>query len=150
MTLTRLAPLALGATIVLAVAACSDDEPTSTRSSTAAAASSSAGGDVDRYCALTAEFDALGEQLFADLPEDASDEEYLARERQLVEQLSPRFDELLEVTPDPIADDVPVLLDGMRARAANGSDPDQEASSAAEERILAFEEQNCPAGPDGP
>jgi hypothetical protein len=142
MTRTRLAPLALGAALALVLPACGDDESPTT--STEAATTSVAGGDVDRYCELTAELDAMGEQLFADLSQDAAPEEVVQREQQLVEQASAHFDELVEVAPDAIADDVPVLLDGIRARAATGEDPDQEASSAAEERILAFEEENCP------
>ena len=54
-----------------------------------------------------------------------------------------RYCELVEV-PDAIEDDVPVLLDGTRARATTGEDPDQAASSAAGDRIVAFEEEHCP------
>jgi hypothetical protein len=145
MTRTRLAPLALGAALALALTACGDDESPTTQSSAESAPASAEGGDVDRYCELTAELDAQGEQVFADLPEDAPPEEVRRREQQLLEQVSPQFDELLEVAPDAIEDDVPILLDGIRARATTGEDPNQEASSAAEERILAFEEENCGA-----
>lgn len=141
MTRTRLTPLAMGAALALALTACGDDP--ATQSSAESAPSSAAGGDVDRYCELTAELDARGEQVFADLPEDAPQEEVLRREQQLLEQISPQFDELLEAAPDAIEDDVPILLDGIRARATTGEDPNQEASSAAEDRILAFEEENC-------
>ena len=133
------APLALAAAVALALTACGDDAPAGTETS----ASSAEGGDVDRYCELTAELDATGEEVFADLPEDAAPEDVMAREQQLLEQVSPQFDELIEVAPDAIEDDVPVLLDGIRARATTGEDPNQAASSAAEERILAFEEEHC-------
>lgn len=143
MTRTRLAPLALGAALAVALTACGDDGSPTTQTSADSATTSAEGGDVDRYCELTAELDAKGEQVFADLPEDAAPEEVMAREQELLEQVSPQFDELVEVTPDAIQDDVPILLDGIRARATTGEDPNQEASSAAEERILAFEEEHC-------
>jgi len=142
MTRTQLAPLALAAAAVLALSACGDDEPSAAASS-ATTAAEAAGGDVDRYCELTAELDAKGETLFADLPQDAPPEEVQRLEQQLLEEVAPSFEELIEVAPDAIEDDVPILLDGIRARAATGEDPNQEASSAAEERILAFEEANC-------
>jgi hypothetical protein len=140
---TRLTPLALGAALVVAVAACGDDDPSASGAAAAPATTSEEGGDVDRYCALTAELDAKGEAVFADLPEDASADEVMAREREFLEQVAPQFDELAEVAPDAIRDDVPVMLDGIRARTTTGADPDAEASAAAEERILAFEEEHC-------
>lgn len=140
MTLDRLAPFAFGAALALGIAACGDDEPTG---SDTAAATATQTGDVERYCALTAELDAMGEQIFADMPEEATPEDAMQREQQLVAQGAPQMEELVEVAPEEIAEDVSVLLDGLRARAATGEDPDQEAASAAEERILAFEEENC-------
>jgi hypothetical protein len=139
MKLDRLAPFAFGAALALGIAAC-DDEPTS---SDTAAATATRTGDVERYCALTAELDALGEQIFADMPEEATAEDAMQREQQLVSQAAPQMEELVQVAPEEIAEDVSVLLDGLRARAATGEDPEQEAASAAEERILAFEEENC-------
>ncbi|SOE02831.1 hypothetical protein [Blastococcus haudaquaticus] len=140
---SRLTPLAIGATVALALSACGDDEP-SVAASAATSAAEAGGGDVARYCDLTAELDDKGEAVFADLPQDAPADEVQRAEQQLLAEVSPSFDELIEVAPDAIADDVPILLDGIRARATTGEDPNQEASSAAEERILAFEEENCP------
>ena len=140
MKLHRLAPLAFGTAVAVGVAACGDDEPARTEPAAATAAET---GDVKRYCELTAELDAVGEQIFADMPEEATPEDAMQREQQLVAQSAPQMEELVEVAPEEIAEDVSVLLDGLRARAATGEDPDQETASAAEERILAFEEENC-------
>jgi hypothetical protein len=149
MTCTRLAPLALGTALALALTACGDDEAPTTRSSAESASTSAEGGDVDRYCELVAELNALGEQIFAGLPEEAAPEEVMLREQELVEQGAAQLDELERVAPDEIADDVPVVLDDLRARAATGEQPDAEAASAAEERVRAFDEEHCPAGADG-
>lgn len=142
MTLTRLTPIALAAGLALALAACGEDEP-ATQSAAGSSATSADSGDADRYCELTAELEGLGEQIFADVPEDASPEEYMRLEQQLLEKGSAQLEELERVAPEEIADDVSVMLDGMRARAATGEDPNQDAASAAEERVLAWEEQNC-------
>jgi hypothetical protein len=143
MTRTRLTPLALAAGLVLALAACSEDEPAAAERTASSAEASAGSGDADRYCELTAELEGIGQQVFADVPEDATEEDYVRLEQQLLDQGSRQLDELARVAPEAIADDVPVLLDGMRARAATGEDPDQDAASAAEERILAWEEENC-------
>ncbi|WP_040336738.1 hypothetical protein [Candidatus Blastococcus massiliensis] len=146
MNRTRLAPLVLAGGLALALAACGDDEPDTQSApgpAATSAATSAAGGDADRYCELTAELEAIGEGIFADVPEDAGEEEYMRREQQLLEQGSAQFEELERVAPEEIADDVPVMLDGIRARAATGEDPNQDAASAAEERVLAWEEENC-------
>jgi hypothetical protein len=142
MNRTRLAPLVLAGGLALALAACGDDEP-DTQSAAEPTATSPASGDADRYCELTAELEGIGEEVFADVPEDAPAEEYMRREQQLLEQGSAQFEELERVAPEEIADDVPVMLDGIRARAATGEDPDQDTASAAEERVLAWEEENC-------
>ena len=114
------------------------------------ASDSAAGaGDTGRYCELVEELDALGEQIFADVPQDASPEEYMRREQMLVEQGAPQLEELEEVAPEEIREDVGVLLDDLRERAATGQSPDAEAAQSAEGRIRAFEEENCPGGPDG-
>ncbi|MFD2092189.1 hypothetical protein [Blastococcus deserti] len=142
MTPTRVAPLALGAALALTLTACSD-ESAGRQPSATPATTSAGGGDVDRYCELTAELEALGEQIFADVPEDAPLEEHMRREQQLLDQASVQLDELAEVAPDEIRADVLVFLDDMRARAATGQQPDAEAALAAEDRILAFEEEHC-------
>jgi hypothetical protein len=143
MNRTRSAPLALGAALVLVLTACGDDASPDTQASTGSAGTSPGAGDADRYCELTTELEALGEQVFADVPQDAPPEEYVRREQQLLDQASAQLDELVEVAPDEISDDVGVYLADMRERAATGQSTDGDAASAAEERILAWEQENC-------
>lgn len=128
----------------LALVACGDDsdegagnEPTTATVATA--------GDVERYCALTRELDAEGEQFFAGLGRDASPAQYEAAERRFIEAHSADLDELGRVAPSAIKSDVQKLFAGMRERA--GLQPAIEVSeaqaSAAEARIQAFEKRSC-------
>lgn len=106
-------------------------------------------GDVDRYCALVAEVNGIGERVFTGMPEDAPAQEYTARQKQLVEESAAQLEEMEAVAPVQIRADVPVFLADLPARAVTGESPDPVAAQAAESRIRAFEEENCPAGPDG-
>src|SRR5687767_13339650 len=90
-------------------AGCSTDTEPRTASSPGEASSAGGEGDVSRYCELIAELDALGEQIFADLTEEATAEEVMQREQMVLEQGAAQPDELLDVAPAAIRDDVPVL-----------------------------------------
>lgn len=133
--------IALAAVVaLLGLAACGGDDTDDSDNSRATAA-----GDVERYCALTKELDAAGEEIFAPLGEDASPEDYEAAERRFVERHTRELDELRQVAPASLRPDVQTLLAGIRQRA--GLEPDMQVSereaSAAEERVRAFESREC-------
>ena len=101
---------------------------------------------VERYSELVQELDEAGSEAFADLEEDesATEEDFAEAERRFVDDHQDDFDELREVAPDEIADDIEVLLAAQEERAAGGEQ--EEASDevvAAEERVGAFEASNC-------
>lgn len=101
---------------------------------------------VERYCELVQELDEAGSEAFAALEEDetADDEDFAEAERQFLEANEANFDELREVAPEEISDDVGVLLTAQEQRAAGGEQEEtSDEVAAAEERITAFEEENC-------
>lgn len=101
-----------------------------------------AGGDTQRYCELVQDLDAAGEAIFADVPQD-DPAALTAAERRLVEENQATLEQLEEAAPPEIAEDVATYVAGFRAR-AQGEPYDEAAASAAEERILTFEEGACP------
>lgn len=141
-------PVVITATIVtlaLALAACGDDDENTDAASTTATVAAAA--DPDRYCALTRELDAEGEQFFAGLGEDARPEEYEAAERRFVARFAGRFEELEQAAPQEIKRDVGTLLAGQRQRAGlpTATKVDESEGEAAETRIRAWEKRNCSA-----
>lgn len=128
----------LALTITFLLGACGDDNGGEGDQATGQAA----GGDVRRYCTLVQELDEAGEQIFADVAQD-DPEALMAAERRLVEENQDTLEQLEEAAPAEIADDVATYLQGFRAR-AQGEPYDEAAASAAEERILEFEEGACP------
>lgn len=143
MTTRKLVPLAAIAISALALAGCAGTDP-----DPAPAAAPADSGDVARYCALVAELNGIGERIFADLPEDAAPEELMRGQAMLVQQGAAQLAEQEQVAPAEIRADVPIFLADLRAR-ATGTRADPAAAQAAEERILAFDERNCPGGPQG-
>ena len=81
---------------------------------------------------------------FEDLEKDpdATPKDFQAAERQLVDENEDSLDELQEVAPAEIKNDVAILVHALRARAGLEAEvpPDAE---AAETRITKFEKQNC-------
>lgn len=144
---SRLAPLVAVALSALTLAGCAGEKPPPAPAPPAAAPADA--GDVNRYCALIAELNGIGERVFADLPEDASSEEYMRRESMFLEQAEAQLAELDQVAPVEIRADGALFEASMRARAAGQPGPDPAAVEAAEERERAFAERNCPLGPDG-
>lgn len=140
-TRTALAALSIGA---LALTGCSEDA-----SSDATATASAGEAGAEEYCSHVADLNALGERVFADVPEDATSDVMTAAWQRMLAEGAATIDGLESSAPDQIAEDVPVFLDDLRARAATGESADPETAQAAEERIRAFEEENCPLGPDG-
>ena len=130
-------------------AAVADDTAAPAGEGSSSAAPPSGPGDVDRYCTVVAQVNATAEEVFAGAAEDAPASEVQLRWQQLLDRAAPQFTEMPAVAPAEIADDVPVFLADLRARAETGQSPDSTTAQAAEERIRAFEEQHCPGGPDG-
>ena len=126
---------------LLGLAACGDDNDDDGGTGRVTAAAP----DVGRYCQLVKELDAKGEELFANLGEDASPEQFEAAERGFVERYQPQLDELLRVAPTEIRADAEKLLAGMRQRAGltTATEVNEAEATAAEERVQAFEEREC-------
>ena len=99
---------------------------------------------VERYCELTRELDQAGGKVFEELEKDpdATPKDFQAAERQLVEDNEESLDELQEVAPVAIKDDVASLVHALNARAGLEAKVPQDAD-AAETRITKFEKQNC-------
>ena len=123
----------------LGLAACGGDDDNDNDQARPAA------GDVARYCALTKELDAAGEEIFSELGEDASPQQFQAAELRFVERHSDELDELRGLAPAALRPDVEKLLAGIRARAGlePGTEISEREASAAEERIQAFEDREC-------
>ena len=132
--------------LILALTACGDDGDgeTGAGGSTATVATAV---DPDRYCALTRELDAAGEQFFSGLGEDATPEQYEAAERRFMTRFAGKLEELEQAAPREIKRDVGTLLAGQRERAGLPTTTKVEESegTAAETRIQAWEKRSCQA-----
>ena len=129
---------------VLAIAACGGDDDE--------AADPTASADIGRYCELTKELDDAGSEAFRELEQDseATQKDFEEAEADFVRQHEAELDELAEVAPEEIQDDVPVLLAGLRGRAGlEEQPPDDPELKKAEKAITRFERQNCPAQSGG-
>jgi hypothetical protein len=103
-----------------------------------------ASASVERYCELTRELDRAGGEIFEDLEKDpdATPKDFEAAERQMVEENEGSLEELQEVVPAEIQNDVAILVEALRARAGLEAEVSPDAE-AAETRIDKFEKQNC-------
>lgn len=129
----------VGLATALLMGACGDDRGNDGGQATGQAS----GGDSQRYCEPVQQLDAAGEQIFADVAED-DPAALMAAEKRLVEENQETLEQLEEAAPPEIAGDVSIYTDAFRAR-AQGEPYDEAAASAAEERVLTFEEGACPA-----
>lgn len=113
----------------LALLACGDDDDGDTDAAAA-------------YCESLIRFDARGEEIFAGVDENdpAAIE---AAEQEMVDfiEADGAFDP--DNLPAEIRDDALAFLEGMKARAAGGTSTAEQ--DDAEERLLAWEEENCSA-----
>jgi hypothetical protein len=100
--------------------------------------------NVERYCELTRELDRVGGEIFEDLEKDpdATPKDFQAAERQLVEESEESLDELQDVAPAEIKDDVAILVQALSARSGLEAEVPPNAE-VAETRITKFEKQNC-------
>ena len=137
----------VAAVLTLALAACGDDDEDTGAAGSTATATVAAAGDPDRYCALTRELDAEGEQFFAGLGEDAKPEEYEAAERRFITRFAGKLQQLDQAAPQEIKRDVGTLLAGQRERAGlpTATKVEESEGAAAEARIQAWEKRNCQA-----
>jgi hypothetical protein len=122
------------------LAGCGDDA--SDTSTTDAAAAS----DPARYCELTEELDAAGEEVFAPLEQDqnATREDFEQAEAQLVEENQDQLEEIQQVAPPEIQPDVETIVSALYVRAGlEGAGPSNSEVGAAEKRLDAFEKENC-------
>ena len=92
----------------------------------------------------TRELDRAGEEIFEELEKDpdATPKDFEAAVRQLVEENEASLEELQQVAPAEITDDVASLVEALRARAGRLADVPPDAD-AAETPIGEFEKQNC-------
>ncbi len=97
-----------------------------------------ASGDAQRYCELSEQLDAAGEEFFAPLGENPTPEQVRAVTERFVAANAGTLDELVRVAPSAIARDVRTFTDAFRA-----ADRDNPAAQQAEERVMAWEEENC-------
>jgi len=122
------------------MAACGDDDNDEAADTTASA-------DVGRYCELTKQLDEAGSEAFRELEQDpkATQKDFEEAEADFVRQHEADLDELAEVAPEEIQDDVPVLVAGLRGRAGlEEQPPDDQELKKAERAITRFERTNCP------
>ncbi len=103
------------------------------------------GPDVERYCALSVELDEAGSEAFRELESDpeATKADFEAAEREFVESNEEKIDEVSEVAPEEISEDVTTLFASLRARAGLGPEVDEAEVRAAEKRVQAFDKENC-------
>ena len=101
----------------------------------------------ERYCELTKELDAAGQEEFEALEDDpdATREDFEAAERALYEENEAQIEEAQEVAPPEIADDVEVLVEALRARAGLGGQVPANAGEA-DQRVQEYEAENCGSG----
>lgn len=131
---------AFGCLIVMALAlgltACGDD---------GGGGGAASGPDPDRYCELVEVLEKAGSEAFDEVESDenATDEDFAAASKAFTESVKDEFDELIKVAPADISDDVKTLIASIRGRAGLGDEVDDKEASAAEERITAWEEENC-------
>jgi hypothetical protein len=138
----------VAAVLTLALAACGDDdEDAGGAGGSTATATVAAAGDPDRYCALTRELDAEGEQFFASLGRDATPAQYEAAERRFITRFAGELEEVEQAAPQEIKRDVGTLLAGQRERAGlpTATKVEESEGDAAETRIQAWEKRNCKA-----
>jgi hypothetical protein len=130
-----------------AVAACGGDDDDD-----GGGGDTTASADVDRYCELSKQLDEAGSEAFRELEQDpdATEQDFEQAEADFVRQNEAELDELAQVAPDEIQEDVDVLLAALRGRAGlEETPPDEDAAEEAERALTRFERNNCPGKPEG-
>ena len=96
---------------------------------------------------MAKQLDEAGSEAFRELEQDpeATEKDFEEAEADFVRQHEAELDELAEVAPEEIQDDVPVLLASLRDRAGlEEQPPDDQELKKAERAITRFERENCP------
>lgn len=108
--------------------------------------------DVDRYCELSQQLDEAGSQAFRELEQDpsATREDFEQAEADFVREHEAELEEITQVAPPEIQNEVQVLISSIRGRAGlEEQAPDEQAERQADQTIRRFERQNCPDAPGG-
>ena len=144
----RIAALLAVLALAIPFAACGDDDEESGGSDPTTVAS-----DVERYCDITVELDQAGSEEFEALEEDpdATEADYEAAERNLIEDNTELLAEIAEVAPDEIRADVETVIAALEQRAGISDEevPNAEVA-AAEKNLKAFEAENCDPAEEAP
>jgi hypothetical protein len=123
---------ALLAVLFATFTACSSDENSDTSATDAA----------ETYCASVADIEEYAGGLFAALGGDASVEDELAAERQVSDYMQEQGYDTQEL-PAEIAEDWQLFWNGWTTRLEPGNPQPTTEQLAAEERVLAWEVENC-------
>ena len=108
-----------------------------------------ASADLDRFCELGRQLDEEGTKVFGELEQDknATQEDFEQAEADFIEDNAAVLDEVTQVAPEEIKDQVEVLVQAQRARAGLGDEPEGDEQKA-EQEIQKFESENCAEGGD--
>lgn len=126
--------LAVAAPLFAMFVACGSDD------SSDAAASDLA----ETYCASVADVEEYAGSLFVELGEDPPIEDQLAAERQISDYIHEQGYDTQEL-PAEIAEDWQLFWEGWTTRLEPGNPQPTTEQIAAEERLLAWEDENCGA-----
>lgn len=102
-----------------------------------------AAGDVERYCELTAQLDRAGEEAFKGLSEESAESDLRAAIRRLLDDNRDAIDEIQQVAPPEIREDVATFVEGQEQAAEVGEKAFTQEVQDAEKRITAFEKREC-------
>jgi hypothetical protein len=132
--------LAVAALLLLAVAGCGGDDGNGGETTAAA--------DLDRYCELTQQLDQAGTEAFRELEQDpeATREDFEQAEADFVREHDAELDEIVEVAPAEIQDEIQVVIAATRGRAGlEEQPPAKQDERVAERTVQRFERENCEA-----
>jgi hypothetical protein len=132
--------LAVAVVVVAAMgfAACGDDDEEGGETTAVA--------DIDRFCELTKQLDQAGTEAFEELEQDpeATREDFEQAEAEFLQEHEAELDEIQQVAPEEIQNEIQVVIAGTRGRAGlEENPPEQQEERAAEEAIRQFERENC-------
>jgi hypothetical protein len=119
--------------VVASLSGCGDDDSTAASDAELATA----------YCAAVVDIGAFAEPLFVALGDDATLEDELAAERQVLGYIKDNGLNAPDSLPSAIRDDYALFIEGFETKLEPGNPQPTADQQAAEERLLAWEEANC-------